>query len=370
MIHIKGNYSDAKVFTTDLEATAREQIQTLVNQSFTAGSTIRVMPDVHAGAGSTIGTTMTIEDKVVPNLVGVDIGCGMETARLKQNAIDYRKLDKLIYARIPSGKNIRKRPHEYLKHVDIHSLRARQNGKNDKMLKLDRASLSIGTLGGGNHFIEVNRDEEDRLYVVIHSGSRHLGLQIALYYQRQAGKLHPELPSDLAYLDGELLDDYLHDMHIIQEYAVLNRKAMMDEIVQGMGFDVDEDFTTTHNYIDLEHMILRKGAISAREGERVLIPLNMRDGSLICEGKGNPDWNYSAPHGAGRTMSRRQAHRELSLEDFRNSMKGIYSTSVRKGTLDESPEAYKPAEDIIRDMGDTVEILHHLKPVYNFKASE
>ena len=370
MIHIKGKYSEAKVYTDDLEKTAREQIETLVDQEFTEGSTIRVMPDVHAGAGSTIGTTMTIRDKVVPNLVGVDIGCGMETIRIKQDSVDYKKLDNLIYARIPSGKNIRKRPHRYLDKVDINSLRARRGGKNDKLLKLDRASLSIGTLGGGNHFIEVNRDEDGRLYVVVHSGSRHIGLQVALFYQREAARLHPEVAKDLAYLDGELLDDYLHDMGIIQKYAALNRKAMIDEIVQGMKVEVEEDFTTIHNYIDLKHMILRKGAISAREGEKVLIPLNMRDGSLICIGKGNPDWNYSAPHGAGRTMSRRQAHRELSLEDFRAQMQGIYSTSVRKDTLDESPDAYKPMGDIIKHMGGTVEILHHLKPIYNFKASE
>ena len=368
MIIIRGKYNEAKVFTNDLEETAREQIQTLCDQPFVAGSKIRIMPDVHAGAGSTIGTTMTIIDKVVPNMVGVDIGCGMETVRLADKEVDWVELDRLVKNRIPAGYNIRSKPHPYLQEIDLSQLRARQGGKNDAKLKLDRAYRSLGTLGGGNHFIEGNRDEEGRLYIVVHSGSRHLGLQIAQYYQRVAQREQPHSLKDLAYLEGQSLEDYCHDMQIMQRYAVLNRKAIMDVMIQDMGLEVEEDFTTTHNYIDMEHQILRKGAISAQEGELALIPFNMRDGSFICKGKGNPDWNYSAPHGAGRVMSRTQARKELSLKSLHEDMAGIYTSSVKKSTIDESPAAYKPIEEISGLIKDTVEVLHHIKPVYNFKA--
>jgi len=369
VILVSGKYNTAKVFTRDLEPTARKQIQTLVDQPFVAGSKIRVMPDVHAGAGSTIGTTMTIKDYVVPNLVGVDIGCGMLTTKIEEDSIDCQRLDRLIYAKIPSGYDIRKKPHAFLDRVDIDSLHCRQGGKNDKRLKLDRARLSLGTLGGGNHFIEVNRAEDEQLYLVIHSGSRHLGLQVALHYQRQAAKMQPHMPRDLAYLEGRPLREYLHDMKIMQEYAVQNRKAMAEIIIGGMGWRTGERFTTIHNYIDLETMILRKGAISAQKGEKMLIPLNMRDGSLICMGKGNKDWNWSAPHGAGRVMSRREAKRVLSLQDFRKSMDGIFSTSVRKDTLDEAPMAYKTEAVLQEYLHETADILSHLRPIYNFKAS-
>lgn len=368
MIIIKGKYNEAKVFTDNLEESAREQIQTLCDQPFVEGSKIRIMPDVHAGAGSTIGTTMTIIDKVVPNLVGVDIGCGMETIRLADSKVDWIELDRLVRERIPAGYKIRKRPHPYLQEIDLLKLRARDGGKNDSKLKMDRAYRSLGTLGGGNHFIEGNRDEQGRLYIVVHSGSRHLGLQIAQYYQRVAQKEQPHSPRDLAYLQGQSMEDYCHDMQIMQEYAVLNRKAMIDVIVQGMGLEVEEDFTTTHNYIDMDNMILRKGAISARKGELALIPFNMRDGSFICRGKGNPDWNYSAPHGAGRIMSRTQARKELSLKTLHEDMADVYTTSVNRSTLDESPDAYKPMEEISALIKDTVEVLHHIKPEYNFKA--
>lgn len=368
MIIISGKYNEAKVFTNNLEDTAREQIQTLCDQPFVEGSKIRIMPDVHAGAGSTIGTTMTITDKVVPNLVGVDIGCGMETIRLADRKVDWVELDRLVRERIPAGYKIRNRPHPYLQEIDLSKLRARKGGKNDSKLKMDRAYRSLGTLGGGNHFIEGNRDEEGRLYIVVHSGSRHIGLQIALYYQRVAQKEQPHSRKDLAYLEGQSMEDYCHDMHIMQEYAVLNRKAMMDVMIQGIGLEVEEDFTTTHNYIDMDSMILRKGAISAQEGELALIPFNMRDGSFICRGKGNPDWNYSAPHGAGRIMSRTQARKELSLKTLHEEMAGVYTTSVRRSTLDESPNAYKPMEEISALIKDTVEVLHHIKPEYNFKA--
>jgi tRNA-splicing ligase RtcB len=372
LILIKGQFNEAKVFTSELEETARAQIQNLVNQSFVKGSKIRVMPDVHAGAGSTIGTTMTIKDKVVPNLVGVDIGCGMLTCELTgitEENLNLQKLDNLIRFRIPSGYDIRRNPHEFLDRTRIDDLRCREKGKNDGKLKMDRARLSLGTLGGGNHFIEINKDENNKLYLVVHSGSRHLGLQVALHYQRLAAKLQPEIERDLAYLEGEPLKDYLHDMKIMQEYAVWNRKAMAETIITGMEWQTGARYTTIHNYIDLNTMILRKGAISADAGEIVLIPLNMRDGSLLCVGKGNPDWNFSAPHGAGRIMSRNEAKRVLSMKDFKDSMDGIFSTSVRKDTLDEAPMAYKSLESIQEYLDQTVDILHHLTPLYNFKAT-
>lgn len=368
-IILTGQHNTVKIFTTELEQTAREQIETLLDQAFTAGSIIRIMPDVHAGAGSTIGTTMTIKDKAVPNMVGVDIGCGMETVRLAEKNIDLDRLDRLIHSRIPAGYNIRKRKHHYIDQIDIAALRCRDGGKNDKNLKLDRAGLSIGTLGGGNHFIEVNQDEEGNLYIVIHSGSRHLGLQVALHYQKLAGRMNSHLPPDLAYLEGEALEDYLHDMRIMQRFAKINRKAMMDEIVTGMRVEVLENFTTIHNYIDLESKILRKGAVSAKAGEKILIPINMRDGSLICVGKGNPEWNMSAPHGAGRVMSRREAKRTLSLDELVAEMDGIYSSTLNRSILDEAPSAYKQLDDILPFIGDTVEVLKQIKPLYNFKSA-
>lgn len=370
LILIKGKYNEAKVFARELEASAREQIQTLCDQPFTEGSRIRVMPDVHAGAGSTIGTTMTIRDRVVPNMVGVDIGCGMETCRLEDQKLDFQYLDRLIRQEIPSSFAVRKRPHRYLDQINLKKLRCRQGGRNDSLLRMDRAELSLGTLGGGNHFIEINRDEEGRLYLVVHSGSRNLGLQVANYYQKKASAMNPHLPRQLAYLEGPAFDDYLHDMKIIQHFALLNRKAMVDEIRQGLGLTVDQTMTTIHNYIDLEAMILRKGAISARKGEGVLIPMNMRDGSLLCLGLGNKDWNESAPHGAGRVMSRSQARKTLSLGNLRRMMEGVYTSSISQDTLDESPEAYKPMEELLEQIGETVQVESHLRPLYNFKAKE
>ncbi len=366
---IKGKYNAAVVFTDNIENTAARQIKTLCDQEFVAGSKIAIMPDVHAGAGCTIGTTMTIQDKIVPNLVGVDIGCGIEVSKLNDKSIDLRKLDRLIYDKIPSGTGIRRTPHRYNEKIDLNKLKCK-----DKV-NLKRARLSIGTLGGGNHFIEVNEDSNGELYLAVHSGSRNIGHQVATYYQREAQRSlskeeKKKVPRDLAYLEADLFDDYLHDMKIIQYFAELNRKAMVDEIVKGMGLDVAWQFTTIHNYIDLDKMILRKGAVSAKKGERLIIPINMRDGSLICIGKGNPEWNYSAPHGAGRLMSRRQAKATLSMEEFKDSMKGIYTTSVNKDTLDECALAYKPMEEIIQNVGDAVEIVDRIKPIYNFKAAE
>lgn len=400
MIEIKGKYNSARIFTDALEEAAAAQIIMLCNQPMADGSKIRIMPDVHAGAGCTIGTTMTVSDKIVPNLVGVDIGCGMETVKLKETHIELQKLDKLIYAKIPSGFNIRKKPHRYADRVDLLQLYCF-----DK-INADRAQLSIGTLGGGNHFIEADRGSDGSVYIVIHSGSRHLGVEAAKYYQNEAynrlnkcsqkeinelierlkaagehKKINSEIkkltntkrtdvPKHLAYCEGELFEQYIHDMKIIQEFAMVNRQAMMDEIIKGMGLHVKERFTTIHNYIDTESMILRKGAVSARVGERLLIPMNMQFGSLICTGKGNPDWNFSAPHGAGRLMSRSDAKRSFTVSEFKKQMKDIYTTSVSAGTLDECPMAYKPAEQIIDNIGDTVTIDDIIKPIYNFKAGE
>lgn len=402
MIIIEGKYNIAKVFTDVVEETALSQIKTLCDQEFVKDSKLRIMPDVHAGAGCTIGTTMTIKDKIVPNLVGVDIGCGMETIQVKNKHIELQKLDKLIYEEIPSGFNIRKKPHKYNDEVDLTALRCRLDAK----INIARAQMSLGTLGGGNHFIEVDQDEEGNLYIVVHSGSRHLGLEVANYYQEQAyrslnqntaqdiyhlaeeykavGKDHEiqsaikalkkqiktEIPKQLTYVSGRLMEDYIHDMKIVQRFAMLNRKAMMDVIIKGMKLKVVEEFTTIHNYIDIENMILRKGAVSATKGEKLLIPINMRDGSLICIGKGNPDWNQSAPHGAGRLMSRKQAKNAYTVSEFKKEMKGIYTTSVNDKTLDECPMAYKGMEDIVSNIADTVEIMKVIKPIYNFKAGE
>lgn len=365
MLELKGRHNSAKVFTENIDPEAVNQIIELCNQEFVSGSKIRIMPDVHAGAGCVIGTTMTITDKVVPNLVGVDIGCGMFTIKLGKIKLDLAKLDRVINSQIPSGFDIRKQRHQLASKIDLAKLRCRD------WVDLNRAYLSIGTLGGGNHFIEVNQDSEGSLYLVIHSGSRNIGLQVAEYYQRLAyqklkGKV--KISQSLAYLEGRDFQDYLHDLEIMQQYARLNRQAMAEVILQAMALDPADMFTTIHNYIDTRNMILRKGAISAQKGEKVLIPLNMRDGSIIAVGKGNPDWNYSAPHGAGRVLSRRQAMAQLSVKEFHEEMNGIYSTSIGKATLDEAPMAYKPMDEIMENIKDTVEVVDVIKPVYNFKA--
>lgn len=400
MIEIKGNYNSAKVFTESVEEVAVAQIKELCDMAYTEGAKIRIMPDVHTGAGCTIGTTMTITDKVVPNLVGVDIGCGMETILIENKHIELEKLDKMIYAKIPSGMNIRETPHKYNDEIDLTALRCY------KEIHEHRAIHSIGTLGGGNHFIEVDKDDEGHIYIVIHSGSRYLGNEVAKLYQelgfqrlngndrraheklildyRAAGRekeiqsaikelknqILTNIPYPLAYVSDELLKDYLHDMQIVQRFATLNRKAMADELIRGMKINVAEQFTTIHNYIDTEHRILRKGAVSAQLGEKLLIPINMRDGSLICLGKGNEDWNCSAPHGAGRLMSRTKAKSTFTVSEFKKQMKNIYTTSVNKETLDECPMAYKDMSQIVKNIGPTADIIKMIKPIYNFKASE
>lgn len=400
MFEVSGRYNTAKIFTDVVDQSAIAQVIELCNQEFVSGSRIRLMPDIHAGAGCTIGTTMTITDKVVPNLVGVDIGCGMETIRIRESHIELQKLDKLIQEKIPSGFSIREKPHRYLEQINLSELCC------SKHVNLLRAEKSIGTLGGGNHFIEANKDESGRIYVVVHSGSRHLGLEVANYYQNEGYQIlnhtddatirlvieamkadgkqkgiqkelkrlksikQTSIPKELAYVSGELFEQYIHDMKIVQRYAELNRLAMMDEIVKGMGIHVEEQFTTVHNYIDMDAMILRKGSVSAKLGEKLLIPINMRDGSLICVGKGNEDWNYSAPHGAGRLMSRAQAKQTFTVSEFRKQMQDIYTTSVSRSTLDECPMAYKDMSAIVDNIEPTVEIISVIKPIYNFKAGE
>lgn len=374
MFELEGKYNDCKVFTDNVDETCIGQLITLLNQESIQDSIIRIMPDAHAGAGCVIGTTMTITDKVIPNLVGVDIGCGMYTVKLKEKRIELPKLDSIIRKRIPSGGNIHVRSgqHKYAKNIDIEQLLCL--GKNNCKVSEAIAVCSVGTLGGGNHFIEIDKDEDSNLYLVVHTGSRRLGKAVAEYYQKRAFEELSKLlsiPYELAYCVGTLYDDYIHDMKIVQEYAYWNRKAIADTIIKEMKLHTVEEFETIHNYIDMEHMILRKGAVSARKEEKILIPMNMRDGSLLCMGKGNEDWNYSAPHGAGRLMSRSQAKENITLSAFKKTMKeaDIYSTSVTRDTIDESPFAYKPMEEIVENIKDTVEIINVIRPIYNFKAS-
>lgn len=368
MIEIRGKYNTAKVYADVLEPSAEGQIRTVCDQPFTQESRIRIMPDVHAGKGCTIGTTMTITDKVVPNLVGVDIGCGMLTVKLKEKRLNLPSLDSFIRQNIPCGREVRERPHRSHGRIDIDALRC------VKQLDTRRAAESLGTLGGGNHFIEVDRDGED-FYLVIHTGSRNLGLRVAEYYQEKAyqslgGKAQTEVPYELAYLTGQALEDYLHDMELMQRYAALNRQIIKEAILDGVKLHEEGSFSTVHNYIDFASGILRKGAVSAKAGEMLLIPLNMRDGSLLCTGLGNPDWNFSAPHGAGRRMNRKDAVNAFTVSAFKKEMEGIYTTSVSAETLDECPMAYKPMEEILENITDTVKIEKRIRPVYNFKAGE
>ena len=387
----RNNGSDIKIFATTIEKTALEQIKQLGNFEPYKNSKIRIMPDRHAGAGCTIGTTIKIKDKITPNLVGVDIGCGMLTVQLFNKEIDLQDIDEAINKFIPSGFNIHT---EQKAEFELRELKCY------KHLNINRANLSIGTLGGGNNFIEIDKNVKGTLFLVIHSGSRNIGNQVAKYYQniaidnlmdnskernlliktlkkenrqkeisKELKKLKkPIINKDLAYLTGIDFKNYMHDMKIMQEYAVLNRRTMADIIFKKTELQEYCAFETIHNYIDIKHKILRKGAVSARIGDLLIIPINMRDGSLICIGKGNKDWNYSAPHRAGRLMSRKQAHKNLKLSEFVEQMKGVYSTSVLPGTLDEAPNAYKPINEIIEAIQDTVSIIDRIKPIYNFKA--
>ena len=368
MFELRGKYATAKVFSDDVDNDSISQVIQFLNQPIAEGQTIRMMPDIHAGSGCTIGTTMTITDKVVPNLVGSDIGCGMEVVYLDADEIDFERLDDIIRNKVPHGFDKRTIPHPFMKNLDLTELKC--------YFKLEAGSegnFYIGTLGGGNHFIEINRTSEGDLILVVHSGSRRIGADVCEYYQNEALKEFKRFHNmasnkDLIYCEGKLFEEYIHDMKIMQDFAALNRKAIADTILSEYGMDYTKTFTTIHNYIDMDRMILRKGAVSANKNETLIIPINMRDGSIICKGKGNSDWNYSAPHGAGRLLSRRRAKDELSFEEYERTMEGIYSTSVKMKTIDESPMAYKPIDNILNNVEDTVKIMEIVKPVYNFKA--
>ncbi len=400
MLEIKGKISTAICYAKVIEEEAIEQIRRMCDYEFTEGSRIRIMPDVHAGKGCTIGTTMTVKDKAVPNIVGVDIGCGMYTVNLGKGELHLEKLDEAAHF-VPSGKNVWEGRQEKF---DLTRLRCYRSLKDSK-----RLIRSLGTLGGGNHFIEVDRSEDGTNYLVIHTGSRNLGKQVAEIYQKLAVELHQGkeeyfkkrdaliaeykaagrkseiqaalkeikwqnrdllIPEDLCYLYGSYFEDYLADVEICQEFARRNREKIAEVLLERTGLTGSEAFHTIHNYIDTEEMILRKGAIAAHEGEKVLIPINMRDGSVLAVGKGNKDWNYSAPHGAGRLMSRTKAKESLSMQEYKKEMEGIYTTSVNEATLDEAPMAYKSIDDILDVIKESVTVIQVMKPIYNFKASD
>lgn len=382
--------SNTKIFADIIEDTALNQIKELSESDAYKDTKIRIMPDCHAGSGCTIGTTMEIHDKITPNLVGFDIGCGMLVIELAKATIDLPKLDSIINEFVPHGFNVHNIPRQSF---DFSKLTATG-------LNIERAKLSIGTLGGGNHFIEIDKNSKGNLFLVIHSGSRNIGAQVAKYHQKIAlkkmsdvannrneliSKLKQEgreseiqnelsnLPKtiinkDLAYLQGTDFDNYMNDMKIMQQYASINRRTIANIIIDKMGFIEIGTFETIHNYIDFGDMILRKGAVSAKKDEILIIPINMRDGAIMAVGKGNSDWNYSAPHGAGRLMSRSKAFKTLQLSDFTHQMDGIYSTSVSSKTLDEAPDVYKPISSILNNIGDTVDVLDIIKPIYNFKS--
>jgi tRNA-splicing ligase RtcB (3'-phosphate/5'-hydroxy nucleic acid ligase) len=407
MIELKGRYTTAKVFTDNIDQETISQIINLCNQDFTKESTIRIMPDTHAGKGCVIGFTADLGNKVIPNLIGVDIGCGMLTVELGKIKLDLQTLDNIIHKYVPSGRNTHEgRIVKFSKLQDLHCYR--------ELKEIKWIERSIGTLGGGNHFIEVNQDDKDNTYLVIHSGSRNLGKQVAEYYQNiaielrsgreeyyiekeriikeykeqgrrqeiqsalkkletQFKKSEPDYPKELCFLENEWRKKYLHDMDICQQYANLNRESIANLILSAYFGSTIVDhihFQTIHNYINFKDNIIRKGSISAYEGEKVLIPINMRDGSILAVGKGNSDWNYSAPHGAGRLMSRTKAKEKISMEEYQKSMENIFTTSVNLSTLDEAPMAYKSMDEIINNVGDTVDILKIIKPIYNFKAGE
>ena len=399
MFEIKGKVNTAICYAKVVEDEAIEQIRRMCDYEFTENSRIRIMPDVHAGKGCTIGTTMTVIDKAVPNIVGVDIGCGMYTVCLGKSEIDFVKLDEATHY-IPSGMNIWDGRQEKF---DLQELRCYRSLKNTKWLE-----RSLGTLGGGNHFIEVDQAADGTKFLVIHTGSRNLGKQVAEIYQRLAIDLNKgkesyfeqrdeiirtykeqgrrneiqsaleaiswnqretTMPEDLCYLYGRFFEDYLHDVEICQRFATRNREKIAEILLERTGMTGTDGFHTIHNYIDTDEMILRKGAIAAHAGEKVLIPINMRDGSVLAVGKGNADWNYSAPHGAGRIMSRTKAKDTLSMDEYRTMMAGVYTTSVNEATLDEAPMAYKSLADIIDVIRETVDVIDVMKPIYNFKAN-
>lgn len=402
MLEIKGKVNTAVCYAKIIDDGAVEQIRRMCDYELTEGSKIRIMPDVHAGKGCTIGTTMTVSDKACPNIVGVDIGCGMYTVKLNDETLDFERIDDACHY-IPSGMNVWDGRKE---HFDLTELRCFRSLKDSKRLE-----RSLGTLGGGNHFVEIDKATDGTFYLVIHSGSRNLGKQVAEIYQQLAVDLHMgkenyfiqrdeiirsykeqgrrgeiqsalkalknsyeiqelSVPEDICWLYGSFLEDYLHDVEICQRFARRNRELMAEVILGRTGMTSSDSFHTIHNYIDTDEMILRKGAIAAHKGEKILIPINMRDGVVLATGKGNPEWNYSAPHGAGRLMSRSKAKENLDMAAYVEAMKGIYTTSVNEQTIDEAPMAYKSLEDIIDVIKESVDVIDIMKPVYNFKASD
>ena len=388
MIKLQGKRNSAIIFADKIDKQTKTQISELLREEAYADSKIRIMPDTHSGKNVAVGTTMTVKNRIAPSLVGVDIGCGMEVVFLKEQELDLEKLDRVIHSLIPSGAKIQNSP---ITSFDFDNLRCKDN------VNLERALRSIGTLGGGNHFIEVDRTEGGELVLVIHSGSRQLGSDVATYYQDQAyryqckkqrkrarqsyydadtaGFIRQKSSSntvnvkrETAILEGTLLDEYLHDLNIVTSFADLNRRTMAKIICDNMGLTITDRFSCIHNYIDTEYMILRKGAISARLGERVIIPLNMRDGALLGTGKGNPEWNFSAPHGAGRACSRTDAKYAFTVEEFKREMEGIYTTTATESSIDECPMAYKAPSRIFEFIGETVSDYEIIKPRYNFKS--
>lgn len=363
---VKGKFGQAIIYSKNIEKELIEQTTLMLDQPFAKDMKIRIMPDCHVGLGSVIGFTAEMGDMIIPNIVGVDIGCGILTVNLGDIDIDLVKLDDFIRKNIPLGFKVQDKIQDHfplLKELTCY----------DELKDVDRLRKSIGSLGGGNHFIEICVDDEDNKYLLIHSGSRNLGTQVAEIHQKKAiEKLKDSrIPRDLRYLEKDDMKDYLKDMEISQKYASLNRFSMARIIIKkylGLKLNSLEYFETVHNYVNFQDNIIRKGAVSAKEGEFLLIPMNMRDGAIICKGKGNPDWNYSAPHGAGRIYSRKQAREKLCIETFKEDMENIYTTSVSGRTLDESPRAYKPMEEIIEIIGPTVEIIKIIKPIYNIKG--
>lgn len=368
-VKIKGKYNSAIVFTTNIDAKTKEQIETIVNLPAFEGSKIRIMPDCHAGAGCVIGTTMTITDKICPNLVGVDIGCGVLAIELREREIDFKKLDTVIRENIPYGFAVHKTPpSEKYKNLENRGYEMPLCFEDNADKEREIFSRTLGSLGGGNHFIEIDRDEYNNLWLLIHSGSRNPGLRVANFYQKLAQKKDTDVPKELACLSGTDAQNYLHDMRCMQCFAHINREAIATIIMKNMGLSWFDIIDTAHNYIGDDN-ILRKGAVSAHANEKFVLPLNMRDGALICIGEGNQEWNCSAPHGAGRIMSRAEAKKSLKLKEFRQQMEGIYSTCISNNTIDESPMAYKDSKEIISNAHDTIlGFKDRLRPLYNFKA--
>lgn len=376
---IEGAYTSAQIFTTNKKDTAIDdyavaQIKMICNQEASKGCQIRIMPDVHPGKVGCIGLTQTIGKKIMPNLISIDIGCGMTLAQIKDKKIEYQKLDAVIRETIPSGFAIRSKVHHLADGFDFSLLSCA------KHIRTEKAALSLGSLGGGNHFIECDKDTGGNLYIVIHSGSRHLGKEVTEYYlnegQKQLQARGIQIPYELTWLDGSLMQDYLHDLQIVQTYASLNREIMMSELIKGMKWKVLDTYECIHNYVDtrdttldlLHSPILRKGAISAQLGEKVIIPINMRDGIILGTGLGNTDWNISAPHGSGRIMKRDDVKNSFTVSSFKSEMKGIYTSCINKDTLDEAPFAYRRTNDILEVISDTVKVTNIITPVYNFKA--